>query len=117
MLEERTGISSVTLQKTGEKGLDDVVVRFQNGDARFIQVKHTRAEDTLTFGDLVSGDGDEPPLLRQMATAWSSERMGVSGRCEAWLVTNRQLGRRRSRAGGAASIRASTAGSVPLTYR
>src|SRR5256885_16491994 len=70
MLDPTAGIASVALQQTGRKGLDDVVVRYVNGNGRLIQVKHTRADDTLTFGDLVSGDASEPSLLRQLADAW-----------------------------------------------
>src|SRR6266849_1741512 len=92
MLNPASGIVSVTLQKTGEKGLDDVVVRFANGDVRFIQVKHTRASQTLTFGDLVRG-GAEPSLLRRIATAWNGEKERATGNCESWLVTNRKAGR------------------------
>jgi len=104
MLDPKSGIASVTLQQTGEKGLDDVVVRFTNGSARFMQVKHTRAEDTLTFGDLVMGEDGEPPLLRQIATAWNTEASRAAGECEAWLVTNRAAGRRRSAAKGTVPI-------------
>ena len=54
MLSPDSGIASVTLQASGDKGLDDVVVCFTNGRNRYIQVKHTRVADTLSFGDLVS---------------------------------------------------------------
>jgi hypothetical protein len=104
MLDPRSGIVSVTLQKTGEKGLDDVVVRFVDGTARFIQVKHTRTENTLTFGDLVTGENNEPSLLRQIANAWNAEIRGMTGKCEAWLVTNRAAGMKRVTTIGATPI-------------
>lgn len=104
MLDPKSDIVSVTLQQIGEKGLDDVVVRFASGDARFIQVKHTRAEDTLTFGDLVTGEDGEPPVLRQIATAWNNEATRTTATCEAWLVTNRAAGRRQAVTRGTASI-------------
>ncbi|MGC4114485.1 MAG: AAA family ATPase [Myxococcales bacterium] len=100
MLEPGSDILSVTLQKTGEKGLDDVVVRFSNGNARFIQVKHTRTEDTLTFGDLVTPGENEPALLRQIASAWLTEAQRTTGKCDAWLVTNRAAGERHTRTKG-----------------
>ncbi len=37
-------------------GLDDVVVTYEGGEKLFVQVKHTRSDNTLTFGDLVSID-------------------------------------------------------------
>src|SRR5262245_13844496 len=92
MLSEDSGIASVTLQQTGQKGLDDVVVRFTSGEARFIQVKHSRVVDTLTFGDLVRATDTDKPLLRKIAIAWDSAAADTSGSCEAWLVTNRRSG-------------------------
>jgi len=89
MLAPESGIRSVTLQASGDKGLDDVVVRFYDGHTRFIQVKHTRVNDSLTFGDLVSGS---PSLLSRIASAWSSEVAKTTNKCEAWLVSNRALG-------------------------
>src|SRR5258708_39941706 len=54
MLDPDSRIQSVTFQARGPKGLDDVVVKYSDGrPSQAIQVKHTRAEDTLTFGDLV----------------------------------------------------------------
>ncbi|MGK3967977.1 AAA family ATPase [Sorangium sp. So ce1667] len=104
MLDPKSGITSVTLQQTGEKGLDDVVVCFGSGDTRFIQVKHTRIENSLTFGDLVTAEDGEPALLCQIASAWDIETTRTPGSCEAWLVTNRAVGRRRSGKKGPASI-------------
>lgn len=104
MLSTDAGISSVTLQKSGEKGLDDVVVKFSDGRTRFIQVKHTRAEETLTFGDLVVGESGEPSLLRKIAAAWKAEVERASGPCDAWIVTNRAPGRGRRLMKGAVPI-------------
>lgn len=42
------------LQANIKLGLDDVVVTYESGEKLFIQVKHTRSDNTLTFGDLVS---------------------------------------------------------------
>lgn len=55
MLDPDSQISSVTFQKIGVKGLDDVVVAYADGRPdEAIQVKHTRVGDTLTFGDIVT---------------------------------------------------------------
>lgn len=88
LLDPSGDVTGVTLQRSGTKGLDDVVVTFASGRARFIQVKHTRSEATLTFGDLVTPDGDSPSLLAAMATAWLTEGKPA----EVWLVTNRAAG-------------------------
>lgn len=64
MLDEASGIDSVTLQDSAIQGWDDVVVRYsgQHPDKR-LQVKHTRTDETLTFGDLVSTSGGSSSLL------------------------------------------------------
>lgn len=67
LLDPAKNVSSVTLQKSGHKGLDDVVVAFADGTNRFIQVKHTRAEDSLTFGEMVTSGKNEDSLLKHMA--------------------------------------------------
>ena len=59
MLNPDNNIKCVELQADIELGLDDVVVTYVNGEKLFIQVKHTRADDTLTFGDLVSIDNSK----------------------------------------------------------
>lgn len=104
MLDARSGIASVTLQQEGTKGLDDVVVRYANGAARFIQVKHTRVADTLTFGDLVAKADDGSSLLGSIAAAWATESTSAPNGCEAWLVTNRSAGARRSSTTGATPV-------------
>jgi len=97
MLDRDTEISSVTFQQSGQKGLDDVVVRFSSGESTFIQVKHTREGDSLTFGDLVATDDHtSSTLLRGIAEAWRQEHQRGSGRCRALLVTNRNAGTRRA---------------------
>ncbi len=81
-------VSTVTLQKSGHKGLDDVVVAFSNGESRFIQVKHTRVADSLTFGDVVASGENEDSLLKHMAAGW----LAAGKPAEVWLVTNRRAG-------------------------
>lgn len=100
LLDPTSEVTSVTLQATGKKGLDDVVVRFSDGRARFIQVKHTRVEDSITFGDFVTAEENDKSLLRQMADAWTA----VGEPAEVWLVTNREAGTRASRPRGESPI-------------
>ncbi|MFN0252810.1 MAG: ATP-binding protein [Kofleriaceae bacterium] len=88
MIDPASGIDYVTLQSTRLQGLDDVEVRYADGRLRCIQVKHTRVEDSLTFGDLVDGG-----LLRELASAWK-ESVEQGERCIPELVTNRSVGRR-----------------------
>ena len=46
-------IEAVGFQLRGTKGWDDIGLRFRNGTIRLVQTKHSRANDHLTFGDLV----------------------------------------------------------------
>lgn len=89
MVDPASGIDSVTLQTMRMQGLDDVEVRYSDGRVRCIQVKHTRANDSFTFGDLVDGG-----LLRGLASAWK-EGVERGERCTSELVTNRAVGNRR----------------------
>jgi len=108
MLSPDAGISSVTLQATGVKGLDDVVVAYKDGAYKLVQVKHTRVSDTLTFGDLVAADGgdaegndtktekekkEKGSLLRTLASAWKHAK-DKGQQCGAQLFTNRKGGTR-----------------------
>ena len=74
MLNPDSHIRYVELQKDVQLGLDDVVVTYDDGTTRFIQVKHTRAEDNLTFGDLVSTKETKSSLLGELASSWSKEK-------------------------------------------
>lgn len=94
MLDPDADIESVTLQSTDVQGLDDVVVKYP-GRKNFIQIKHTRVHDTLTFGDLVASSGEEISLLQYMASAWKAAiEQGSDG--EVTLFSNRAVGDRRS---------------------
>ena len=56
-------------------------------------MKHSRAGDRLTFGDLVASSEDKTSLLKNLANAWIEERANWSD-VECVLVTNRQAGLR-----------------------
>ena len=75
MINPDSDIDYVELQADVFLGLDDVVVTYKNGTKLYIQVKHTRVEDTLTFGDLVSPSPEsKTSLLYDLADAWNKEK-------------------------------------------
>ncbi|MCB7127215.1 ATP-binding protein [Lachnoclostridium sp. 210928-DFI.6.3] len=74
MLNEDNNIEYVELQANVGLGLDDVVVTYRDGKVLCIQVKHTRADDTLTFADLVySAKKTSKSLLAELADSWQEE--------------------------------------------
>lgn len=81
MLNTDNGIESVTLQATEAQGLDDVVIIYSDGTSEYVQVKHTRAEDTITFGNMLA-------LLNSMASAWSAQKSKWK-KCTPVLFSNR----------------------------
>jgi hypothetical protein len=96
MLNPDSHIQHVELQANVQLGLDDVIITYDNGTTRFIQVKHTRVDDTITFGDLVSADdSSKTSLLRTLAKAWYSEKKNHIN-SEVVLFTNRKVSERTS---------------------
>ena len=95
MLNEDNGISYVELQANVGLGLDDVVVTYDNGEKLFIQVKHTRADNTLSFGDLVKSNESNSSLLYELAQSWYKERDNYQN-SKVCLFTNRIVGSRNS---------------------
>lgn len=74
MLNEDNDIKFVELQANVGLGLDDVVVTYSDGRVLCIQVKHTRADDTLTFADLVyTSKKTSKSLLAELADSWQEE--------------------------------------------
>jgi hypothetical protein len=89
MLDTDSGIESVTLQAHGTKGWDDV--RVQHAQSRdWYQVKHSRAENNLTFGDLVSACERGSSLLNDLFSAWRKVEKDSADRFI--LFTNREAG-------------------------
>ena len=75
MLNDDNKIKSVELQANVALGLDDVVVTYSDDTKLFIQVKHTRTDKTLTFGDLVTVDERSgKSLLGELAESWYREK-------------------------------------------
>ena len=97
MLDESSGISSVTLQASSISGWDDVVVkRGDSQDDEWIQVKHSRIDDTLTFGDLVSPTSGGASLLHSLQKSWQ-KHSSADNNWKAVIFTNRPAGQRAAR--------------------
>lgn len=93
MLNPDTGIASVTLQSSEVSGWDDVIVRYNSDRVEYYQIKHSRTEDSLTFGDLVTNTGGKS-LLSYLAECW----LKISDKEDAKFIifTNRKIGTRKS---------------------
>jgi hypothetical protein len=94
MLNPDSPVAAVSLQLAGIKGWDDVVVRNKDGTVQMFQVKHSRVDDSLTFGDLVEQDEDGKSLLGELAKAWHETGAPAGSTCI--LYTNRPAGERHS---------------------
>jgi hypothetical protein len=99
LLDPESEVHSVAFQVERVRGWDDVVVQLRDRRRRCYQVKHTRDEDTLTFGDLVRKEGDGDSLLGTLFKGWVASGFN-DGLTTCVLFTNRESGdRARSRAG------------------
>lgn len=122
MLNPDSHIQYVELQANVQLGLDDVVITYDDGKTRFIQVKHTRADDTITFGDLVSIDKSKKDtesqfsLLRELARSWNYEKSQYVD-SEIFIFTNRKAGNRTSSAGIDGNIKRPPLGKFLLELR
>ena len=110
MLNPDSHIQYVELQADVQLGLDDVVITYDDGKTKFIQVKHTRVDDTITFGDLVSVDKSKKDtksqcsLLRELARSWKLEK-DLYTDSEVYIFTNRKAGNRESLAGKGRNVK------------
>ncbi len=93
LLDPATDIVRVAFQLAGVKGWDDVVVLLKSGKRRCYQVKHTRAENDLTFGDLVGKIDGKDSLIQTLFNAWREAGLNDGG-TKCILYTNRESGRR-----------------------
>lgn len=97
MLNPDNQIKSVSLQENISLGLDDVVVKYIDNTALCIQIKHTRADDTITFGDIIASSGESDDkisnksLLKELADSWYSEKDNYS-KITPLIYTNRTAG-------------------------
>lgn len=97
MLYPESNIKSVELQADISLGIDDVVINYKNNQKCCVQVKHTRARDTITFGDLVYQESeDKTSLLGDLAKSWFKEKKKYS-QLNIVLYTNREIGVTQSR--------------------
>ena len=71
MLNPDNGIDSVALQKSEILGWDDVVVKYKNTKVKYFQIKHTRSDDSITFGDLVT-QSNGSSLIKHLSKCWSN---------------------------------------------
>lgn len=90
MLNPDNHIRHVVLQSEDSQSLDDVVVTYENGVKEFIQVKHTRDKDKLSYSDMVEG-GKKDSYLYKYSSEWKS--MGMKNKVV--LFTNREIGDRK----------------------
>jgi hypothetical protein len=94
LLDAEGDYESIAFQSAGVKGWDDVIVRRSGGRRICYQVKHSRrAEQTLSFGDLVSPSGDDDPLLKSLFRSWLEGGLNDS-LTTCVLYTNRDAGTR-----------------------
>ena len=98
-LDPDSDVRSVAFQVPGVKGWDDVVVQLRSRGRRCYQVKHTRTEDTLTFGDLVQLDDKQESLLGSLFAGWKSSGLNEA-RHAASCTRTVKSGNRASTAGG-----------------
>lgn len=89
-------IKHVTLQADQLQGLDDVVVTYMNDVVVCIQIKHTRAKDTLTFTDLIYKTAKKTSLLSSFCKDWKIAQSSNYKECRAILFSNRSIGVRKS---------------------
>jgi hypothetical protein len=90
LLNPDEGIETVAFQVASIQGWDDVVVTHSKGK-RFIQVKHTRGKNSLTFGDIVEVDDKGQSLLGNLFEGAKKSGL-LKGNTELVLYTNRRDG-------------------------
>lgn len=88
MLDDKSGIQSVTFQKTSSNTLDDVVIKLKNNKQRCVQVKHSRVDSSFTFSSLFSPQQDS--LFAKLFFDWMNEDSFI--KTDVILFTNRDLG-------------------------
>lgn len=93
LLNESSNVASVAFQVEGMKGWDDVVVQRKDGSRVCYQVKHSRAANRLSFGDLVQRDEKGVSLLSSLFECWRESGLN-DGRTHCVLYTNRDAGSR-----------------------
>ena len=94
MLNPDTQIKNVVLQSYESQSLDDVVITYENGTKDFIQVKHTREKDKVSYSDMIEG-GLEKSYLYKYSSEWKEMGKNNIGKNRVIFFTNRKMGNRK----------------------
>lgn len=94
MLNPDNQIKNVVLQSDESQSLDDVVVTYENGTKEYIQVKHTRENDKLSFSDMVEGELKKSYLYKY-SSEWKDMEEKNLGNNKVIFFTNRKMGERK----------------------
>ena len=78
MLNPDNQIKNVILQSDESQSLDDVVVTYENGTKEYIQVKHTRINDKLSFSNMIEGE-PKKSYLYKYSSEWKEMEKKNSG--------------------------------------
>ena len=94
MLNPDNQIKNVVFQSDESQCLDDVVVSYENGMTEYIQVKHTREDDKLSYSDMVEGELKKSYLYKY-SSEWKKMEKRNAGKNKVVLFTNREMGKRK----------------------
>lgn len=94
MLNSDNEIKNVVLQSEDNQSLDDVVITYEDGTFEYIQVKHTRTGDSLTFTNMIEGDIDQSYLYKY-SSEWKTMKSRNIGNNKVIFFTNREMGKRK----------------------
>lgn len=91
MLNPDNQIKNVVLQSDESQSLDDVVITYENGMKDFIQVKHTREDDKVSYSDMIEGDLKKSYLYKY-SSEWKEMEKKNTGKNRVIFFTNRKMG-------------------------
>lgn len=94
MLNPDNKIKTVVLQSEDNQSLDDVVITYEDETVEYIQVKHTRVNDRLTFTNMIEGDIDKSYLFK-CSSEWKKMKNKNSGKIKVVFFTNREMGKQK----------------------
>ena len=94
MINSDSGIKNVVLQSEDSQSLDDVVVTYEDGMIEYIQVKHTRKDDSITYSDMIEG-GSKKSYLYKYSSEWKIMERKNQGKNKVVFFTNRKMGKRK----------------------
>lgn len=91
MLNQDNQIKNVVLQSSESQSLDDVVVTYENGMREYVQVKHTREDDKLSYSDMVQGELKKSYLYKY-SSEWKEMEKKNIGKNKVIFFSNRKIG-------------------------